>query len=117
MKHETILSSERIDVKLPGRWVLLIIALVALCGPNALYVYSVINDPSLNTAALRNPVALAFMIEAMMLLALFLWFVYARTRSVSQVCMYLMLSFIGSLAFSFPLFLYFQKRDGQTKDR
>ena len=95
-----------------NRILLLVVAVTAALGPNALYLYSVITAPELNNEAMANPVALAFMIEAMMLLALFLYYVYKRTRSWAQVGLYLVFAFMGSLAFSFPLFLYLNSRDG-----
>lgn len=95
---------------LPKSKVLLIFAVVAFLGPNGLYLYALFTDPSLNQQALGNPVALAFMIEAMMLLGLFLWYVHRETRSLAQVGLYLLLSFAGSLAFSFPLFLYLRRK-------
>lgn len=87
----------------------LIIAVIALFGPNAIYLYGSITNPDLNLLALKNPVSLAFMIEAMMLLGIFLVYVYKRTKSYPQVGIYLVLSFLGSLAFSFPLFLYLNR--------
>lgn len=95
----------------PTRLILLVFALLALVGPNGLYLYAFFTQPELNQAAMQNPVALAFMIEAMMLLALFLWYVYRVTRSWAQVGLYLVLTFLGSLAFSFPLFLYLRSRN------
>ncbi|MDQ8182642.1 hypothetical protein [Pelagicoccus sp. SDUM812005] len=87
------------------RKVLLGVALLALVGPNGLYLYYAATQPELNAEALRNPVSLAFMIEAMLLLGLFLWYVFKTTGSWGKVWLYLALSFLGSLAFSFPLFL------------
>ena len=52
---------------------LLIFAALAFLGPNGLYIYGLIVHPDLNLQAMTNPTALAFMIEAMMLLSLFLW--------------------------------------------
>ncbi|NRA66128.1 MAG: hypothetical protein HRU19_16690 [Pseudobacteriovorax sp.] len=86
-------------------WILLF-ALAALLGPNGLYLYSVLSFPEMNAAAWSNPVALAFIIEAFMLLGLFLLYVYRRTRSYAQVGLYFLLSCLGSLAFSFPIFIF-----------
>lgn len=88
------------------RNVLLGVAIVALIGPNGLYLYYAISQPELNQEAMRNPVSLAFMIEAMMLLGLFLWYVFLSTRSWLRVGIYLVLAFLGSLAFSLPMFIY-----------
>ena len=87
---------------------LLAFAILAAIVPNGLYLYYTITQPELNSLAMQNPVALAFMIEAMMLLGLFLIYVYRKTGSWAQVALYLVLTFAGSLAFSFPLFLYIQ---------
>lgn len=86
--------------------ILLIFALLAFIGPNGMFLYAAFTQPALIQEANANLVALAFMIEAMMLLALFLGYVWIETRSAKQVVLYLALSFIGSLAFSFPFFLY-----------
>ncbi|MEM1247153.1 MAG: hypothetical protein AAGA81_24330 [Acidobacteriota bacterium] len=92
------------------RTLLLVFAALALAGPNALYLYAVLTIPSVSTEAMNNPVALAFMTEAMMLLGLFLTYVFRRTRSWTKVAIYFVLSFAGSLAFSFPAFLYWESR-------
>jgi hypothetical protein len=111
------MDTNNTNLQIPNSRALIVFALLAFLGPNGLYLYTLFTQPELNAAALGNPVALAFMIEAMMLLGLFLWFVYTRTQSIKQVMIYLGLSFLGSLAFSFPLFLYFQKRNGSNQDR
>lgn len=85
---------------------LLIFAVIGGLVPNGLYLYFAFTRPDLNAAAMANPVAQAFMIEAMMLLGLFLFYVYRQTRSLGQVLLYLLLAIAGSLAFSFPVFLY-----------
>lgn len=103
----------RIELSSVARWTLLLFAIIAAIGPNGLYLYFTMTQPGLNQAAVQNPVAQAFMIEAMMLLGIFLWYVYRQTRSWLQVLLYLVLSFVGSLAFSFPLFLYRNSR-GKT---
>ena len=92
------------------RILLLVFAVVALVGPNGLFLYYYYSDPGLLSEAQSNPIALAFMIEAMFLLVLFLVMVWQKTRSAGQVIIYLGLSLIGSLAFSAPLFLYMQSK-------
>lgn len=91
---------------------MLAIAIIGLLGPNGLYLYFSLTQPELNSAAISNPIALAFMIEAIMLVAIFLFWVYQRTRSWKQVATYFVLTMCGSLAFSFPLFLYRNSQDG-----
>ncbi|MCH6255210.1 hypothetical protein MLD52_01535 [Puniceicoccaceae bacterium K14] len=96
------------------RKVLLFVAILALLGPNGVYLYYTVTQPELNQEALRNPISLAFMIEAMMLLGLFLWYVFRVTRSWVQVLTYLVLAFLGSLAFSLPMFLNRRARNGKA---
>lgn len=98
------------DISARTRVVLLAFAVLAFIGPNGLFLYAAFTEPALIQEANANPVALAFMIEAMMLLVLFLGYVWTKTRSAGQVALYLGLSFIGSLAFSFPFFLYQKTR-------
>ncbi|MBX2823002.1 MAG: hypothetical protein KTR29_25100 [Rhodothermaceae bacterium] len=71
-----------------------------------MFLYYSITQPEVLQAANSNPIALAFMIEAFMLLGLFLVYVWRKTKSVRQVLLYLGLSFIGSLAFSFAVYVY-----------
>lgn len=93
----------------------LIIGGLALLGPNALFLYYAMMQPELLMQAARNPVALAFMIEASMLLLLFLAQVWALTRSWSQALLYLGLAILGSLAFSLPVFIHrFTRHASQT---
>lgn len=103
------------ELSLRTKTILLIFALLALIGPNGLFLYAAFTQPALIQEANANSVALAFMIEAMMLLALFLGYVWVETRSAGQVVLYLTLSFIGSLAFSFPLFLYRHSIDSRRE--
>ena len=89
-----------------SRIALLIFAAIAFFGPNAVFLYYAFTQPALIQEANANPIALAFMIEAMMLMALFLVYLWFKTKSLGQVVLYLILTFIGSLAFSFVVFLY-----------
>lgn len=94
------------DIQKLNRGVLLTFALVAFFGPNGLYLFMLITQPELNAQAFENPISLAFIIEAFMLLFLFLGYVYKKNKSVSQVIFYFLMACVGSLAFSFPLFCY-----------
>ena len=96
------------------RVLLLISAVVGLLGVNDLFLYGYFTEPTLIRQALSNKVALAFLIEALALLALFLVYVYQQTRSWGQVFKYYLLSMAGSLLFSLPLFLYLQSKPAAT---
>lgn len=105
---------DKLNVSRRQRRFLLVFAVLAFLGPNGMYLYYAVTQPGLNQAALSNPVSLAFMIEAMMLLGLFLWYVFLNTRSWFSVGLYLVLAFMGSLAFSLPMFLYRRGRSGEA---
>lgn len=96
------------DLTKTQRRIILIFGLIALFWPNGLYLHTLIYKPTLNSEAMSNPTAQAFMIEAFMLLGLFLWYVFYKTKSWYKVIIYLSLAFMGSLAFSFPMYLYFE---------
>ena len=100
------------DISPRSRTLLLLFAIIALVGPNGLFLYSSITQPELIQEANANPVALAFMIEAMMLFGLFLVYIWFKTRSIAQVALYTVLTFIGSLAFSFAYYLYDKSKAG-----
>ena len=89
-----------------SRLFLLVFAIIALVGPNGMYLYYTFTRPDMLQAANTNPIALAFMVEAFMLLGLFLFYVWNKTKSALQVTLYLVLTFIGSLAFSSVIFFY-----------
>ena len=113
--QQTHQKTPPLPISRTARWMLLIFAIAAALGPNGIYLHALFTNPSLNQEALNNPVAAAFMIEATMLLLLFLGYVYHRTRSFLQVLAYLALAFLGSLAFSFPLFLYLQSGPASSR--
>lgn len=92
------------------RIVLLLFALTAFIGPNGMFLYYSFAEPSLINEANANPIALVFMIEAFMLVGLFLGYIWIKTQSVAQVVLYFGLSMIGSLAFSFALFFYLHSK-------
>ena len=94
------------DLSPKSRTLILLFAIITLVGPNGMFLYYSITQPELLQAANSNPIALAFMIEAFMLLGLFLVYMWRKTKSVMQVLLYLGLSFIGSLAFSFAVYVY-----------
>ena len=99
-----------IQLSSTSRFLLLLFAVVTLLGPNGLFLYYSITNPDLLGDANSNPIALAFMIEAMMLLGLFLVYIWSKTKSLLQVALYLGLSFIGSLAFSFAIYLFVRSK-------
>ena len=93
-----------------SRFLILLFAIVTFVGPNGMFLYYAFSRPELMQQANANPIALAFMIEAMMMLGLFLVFIWRKSKSVAKVLLYLFLSFIGSLAFSVAIYIYRQNQ-------
>jgi hypothetical protein len=93
------------------RWV----AVVGLVGPNGMFLYVAATQPAQVLSALQNPVSLAFVIEAVMLMALCTWLLAATAErsgpqgdgksSPVSASVFVAASVIGSLAFSVPLAL------------
>jgi hypothetical protein len=94
--------------------------LVALAGfgfvvPNGVFLYYFVKDPGLLRAAIANPLALTFMLEAVFLLALLAWLVARAGLRRPSAPVFVVLSLIGSLAFSVPATLYLALKPA-TKD-
>lgn len=89
---------------------LLLLATVGFLGINTLFVYGLIAQPGAMRAALTNPIALAFMVEATLLIALAGWILHrlALTRITSFG--FIALSLLGGLAFSIPIALLLPRK-------
>ena len=112
--HFSLERKQTMELSKKSRHSLLLFALIALLGPNGLYLQTLLTNPELNDAAMKNPIALAFIIEAFMLFGLFLYFIFKKTGSWMKVYIYLFMTFCGSLAFSFPLFIYLESTQRKT---
>lgn len=92
------------------RWSLAAIAVVGLVALNGAFVYGILWKPDSLGAALRNPVALAFMGEAMVLMALSAYLLHRTRVTRLGTAAFIALSFIGGLAFSIPVALLMPRR-------
>ncbi|MGB8168261.1 MAG: hypothetical protein WCF18_12260, partial [Chthoniobacteraceae bacterium] len=93
---------------------LLVLATFGFVVPNGVFLYHAFRDPTALRAALANPVALVFIGEAFLLTAFFAWWIQrCQFRSPGWFA-FVIMSFVGSLAFSIPAFLYLvQRRSGK----
>lgn len=91
------------------------LAVVGFVGVNGAFVYGAVIRPELLRAALANPVALAFMAEALILVAV-LAYLFRKWR-VSRIGWgwFVLLSFLGSLAFAVPVALLFPRSGGEPE--
>jgi hypothetical protein len=84
---------------------LAILAAAGFLVPNGIFVYFAVTDSALLLAALANPIAAVFIVEAFFLTALFAWLLGRDGSHRPSALGFVILSLLGSLAFSVPLTL------------
>jgi hypothetical protein len=91
--------------------ILLLIALFGMVVPNGLFLYWLFYEYEGLASAAQNKLALAFIIDAFMVLGLLAYY-FAR-NPVGRVKWYwfVLLSILGGLGFSLPLYWWLNKRD------
>jgi len=89
---------------------LVVVAVFGLVVPNGLFVYWLLVEFPGLTAVLENTLALAFMLEALLLLALLA--VYFARRPIGPVGWgwFVALSIVGGLGFGLPLYYWLNVR-------
>lgn len=88
------------------------LAVVGLVGVNGAFVYGLV-QPGVMNAALTNPISLAFMVEAIVLLIAFAYLLTKWRVSRLSPLWFVALSFLGSMAFALPVALLW--RGGQVE--
>lgn len=96
---------------------LLALAVSGLIVPNGIFIYYSLAAPALLHDALTNPVALVFIAEAFLLMFLFAWVIHRQGLRSPGWLAFIVLSLLGSLAFSVPAFLYLASRRSRRKLR
>lgn len=102
--------NQEIQLTPPERRGLWIVALIGLLGPNGVFVYCALFRWHDLPEALRNPVAAAFIIEAFVVLGLLAWAVRRFRIGALSWSAFVLLSLVGGLAFSIPVFLLWRSR-------
>lgn len=87
------------------------LAAVGLLGINGLFGWSLYTRPDAVREALANPLALAFVVEAMLLVATLAWLFRKWSLTRLGWGWFVVLSLVGSLAFAIPIALLLPKRD------
>lgn len=90
------------------RW-LWLAAAIGLIGLNAVFIYGLVR-PEVMQSALTNPVSLAFMAEAFLLLALLAYLLPRWGVSRLSRAWFVGLALLGSLAFALPVMLLWPGR-------
>ncbi|HYE59152.1 MAG TPA: hypothetical protein VD948_11630 [Rhodothermales bacterium] len=99
-------SLETLRSYTPFLWAM---ALIGLVGLNGVFLYG-LSQPSLMTSALRNPVSVAFVAEALVLTALGAWALHRIGITQPGWRLFIVASLVGGLAFSIPLFVLLHLR-------
>ena len=81
-------------------------------GVNGAFAYGLLFQPDALTAALTNPLAAAFMVEALVLVGVFAYLFDLWGASRLGWGWFVFLSLLGSIAFAIPVVLLFPRRDG-----
>ena len=95
------------------RFWLWVLGIFGLVGINGAFGYGLLH-PDVLEAALRNPVAAAFMVEALVLVGVFAYLLGKWGVSRLKWGWFVFLSLLGSLAFAIPVVLLFPRRSRQA---
>ena len=91
-------------------WILLVLAIIGLLGPNGLFIWATVARPELLSAAMGNPVAQVFMVEAFVLMFLFAYLIARQGLRSPGWLTFILMSLAGSMMFSVPACLYLWSR-------
>ena len=94
--------------------VLLALACVGLIIPNGIFLYYFFADTVTFNAAIANPVAVVFISEAFFLMFLVAWLLHRTGTNRLKPVLFIILSLLGSMAFSIPLAIKLIFRDGSN---
>ena len=94
---------------------LLILSIMGLLGPNGLFIWATVAEPELLRAAMVNPVAQVFLIEAFVLMFLFAYLIGRQGLRSPGWGAFILMSLIGSMMFSVPVALYLWSRKSRNE--
>ena len=90
-----------------------VLALAGLLGLNGVFIYGVVTDPASVRDALANPVAAAFIVEALVLTGVLAYLLRRWGVTTLHWAWFVLASLIGGLAFALPVVLL-MRRDGRV---
>jgi hypothetical protein len=90
---------------------LVVLGVVGILAVNGAFVYGLLFQPDAVRSALANPVALAFIVEALVLVGVFAHLFERWGVSRLWWGWFVLLSLLGSMAFALPVVLLFPRRD------
>jgi hypothetical protein len=92
------------------RLLLTLAAVFGLLGPNGVFLYYALFRRDDLLTAMRDPVTLAFVIEAFLVVALLAWYFAWRPLGRWGWKLFVVLSLVGGLGFGIPAFLLLNAR-------
>ena len=87
------------------------LAVIGFVGVNGAFFYGLFARPGSLQAALTNPVSLAFLAEALLMVAVLAYLLGKWGLSRLSWRWFLFLSLLGSMAFALPVMLLWEKRE------
>ncbi len=97
------------------RFWLVALGVFGFLAVNGAFVYGLVFQPDALMAALTNPLAAAFIVEAMVLVGVFAYLFQRWGVSRLGWGWFVFLSLLGSMAFAIPVVLLFPRRNGRPK--
>jgi hypothetical protein len=100
----------KVDYSKAERFWLWLLAVVGFVGLNGAFAYGLIYRPDSVSQAMANPVSLAFVIEAMIMMAALAYLLSKWGVSRLSWWWFIALSLLGSMAFALPVVLLWPRR-------
>lgn len=95
---------------------LILFAVLGMAVVNGAFLWSLFAEGDLLGEAMRNPLALAFIIEAFALVFLLGWLLRRQGMTRVTILQFFLLSMVGSLAFSLPVALLLPPESHHSAD-
>lgn len=92
------------------RTALIGIALLGAIGLNGAFVYALVVQPDLVRDALTNPVSLAFVIEAFVVMGLLAVYLRRWGAAERSGALFVLLALLGGIAFALPVHMLWKRR-------
>ncbi|HEU4724081.1 MAG TPA: hypothetical protein VFU59_02160 [Candidatus Eisenbacteria bacterium] len=105
----------RIEYSPAERGWLAALAVAGFAGVNGAFFYGLLAQPGSLRAALTNPISLAFLVEALLMLAALAYFLGKWGVSRLSWRWFLFLSLLGSMAFALPVVLLWRGRHDASR--
>jgi hypothetical protein len=97
-----------------SRAFLLLVSILGFTVPNGVFLWFAFTQFSAISTTLTDPVALVFIVEAFVLMFLLAWLVH-RSGARPGWLAFIVMSLIGSLAFSVPAWLWLASRETSSQ--